>query len=76
VIEQDLRAIVAKVAETSPDFPLTAHLRDDVGVDSVRAFEIVFEIEKVLGIAVPEDKYAEVRTFKDLLVVVEALKGK
>ena len=55
---------------------MTAHLRDEVGVDSVRAFEIVFEIEKVLGIAVPEDKYAEVRTFKDLLVVVEALKGK
>jgi acyl carrier protein len=75
VTEEKLRAIVAKVAETSPDFALTAHLRDEVGVDSVRAFEIVFEIEKVFGVAVPEERYGEVRTFKDLLGVVESLKA-
>lgn len=73
--EEKLRAIVAKVAETSPDFALTAHLRDEVGVDSVRAFEIVFEIEKVFGVAVPEERYGEVRTFEDLLGVVESLKA-
>jgi acyl carrier protein len=75
VTEEKLRAIVAKVAETSPDFALSAHLRDEVGVDSVRAFEIVFEIEKVFGVAVPEERYGEVRTFADLLGVVESLRA-
>jgi acyl carrier protein len=74
MIEQDLRAIVAKIAETSPDFALTAHLRDEVGVDSVRAFEIVFEIEKVFGVSIPEERYGEVRTFEDLMAVVTSLK--
>jgi len=74
VIEEQLRAVVAKIAETNPDFPVTAHLRDEVGVDSVRAFEVVFEVERVLGVAIPEDRYSEVRTFQDLLNIVESLK--
>ena len=43
-------------------------------IDSVRAFEVVFEIERVLGVAIPEGRYGEVRTFKDLLTIVESLK--
>lgn len=74
MIEEQLRAIVAKIAETKPDFPVTANLRDEVGVDSVRAFEVVFEIERVLGVAIPEGSYGEVRTFQDLLTIVESLK--
>lgn len=72
--EQKLRNIVAKIAETTPDFPLDAHLRDQVGVDSVRALEVVFEIERVFAVPVPEEKYGEVRTFKDLLTLVSELK--
>jgi acyl carrier protein len=74
-MEESLRKIVAKIAETKPDFALGAQLRDELGVDSVRALEIVFEIEKVFGVSVPEDRYGEVRTFSDLLVLVKSLKG-
>ena len=73
--EQSLRKIVAKIAETSSDFPLSAHLRDDLSVDSVRALEIVFEIEKVFAVPVPEDRYGEVRTFQELLTLVKSLKS-
>lgn len=74
-MEEDLRKIVGKIAETTTDFPSSAHLRDDLNVDSVRALEIVFDIEKVFGVAVPEDRYGEVRTFQDLLKLVAALKN-
>lgn len=74
-MEQTLRQIVAKIAETSPDFPPQVNLRDGLDVDSVRAVEIVFEIEHKLGIKVPEDRYGEVRTFGDLVALVNALKG-
>lgn len=73
--EDSLRKIVGKIAETTTDFPATAHLRDDLNVDSVRALEIVFEIEKVFSVPVPEDRYGEVRTFKDLLELVSSLKS-
>jgi acyl carrier protein len=74
-MEESLRKIVAKIAETTPDFALGAQLRDELGVDSVRALEIVFEIEKVFAVAVPEDRYGEVRTFSDLLALVKSLKS-
>lgn len=74
-MEQTLRNIVAKIAETSPDFDASADLRDALGVDSVRSLEIVFEIEKVLGVAVPEDRYAEVKTLNDIVKLVSSLKA-
>ncbi len=73
-MEQTLRQIVSKIAETSPDFPATANLHDELNVDSVRALEIVFEIERTLGMAVPENRYAQVRSFDDLLKLVTSLK--
>lgn len=73
-MEQKLRSIVARIAETSPDFDANARLRDALGVDSVRSLEIVFEIEKELGLAVPEDCYAEVKTLNDIIQLVSSLK--
>ena len=72
-MEQTLRGIVAKIAEISPDFDANASMRD-LGVDSVRNLEIVFEIEKVLGVSVPENRYAEVKTFNDIAKLVASLK--
>jgi acyl carrier protein len=74
-MEQTLREIVAKIAETSNDFAPDASLLDDVGVDSVRALEVIFEIERTFSIKVPEGRYGEVRTFADLLALVTSLKG-
>jgi acyl carrier protein len=74
-MDQTLRKIVAKIAETAADFPPNAHLRDDLNVDSVRALELIFEVEKEFSIRVPEQRYGEVRTFADLVRVVGSLKG-
>jgi len=74
-MEEKLRRIVAQIAEVSPDFDLDAHLRDDLNVDSFRAVEIVFELERTFETKVPDGRYAEVQTFKDLLALVRSLKG-
>ena len=74
-MEQTLRNIVAKIAETTADFAPDAALRDDLKVDSVRALELVFEVEKEFSITVPEGRYGEVRTFQDLVKLVASIKG-
>jgi acyl carrier protein len=74
-MEDTLRKIVAKIAETTPDFAKDVNLRDGLDVDSVRAVEIVFEIEHQFGIKLPEGRYAEVRSFSDLLALVTSLKA-
>jgi acyl carrier protein len=74
-MEEQLRQIVATIAEVPPDFPNSAHLRDDLGVDSVRALEIVFEIERTFGIVLPEDRYGQIAVFGDIVGLVSSLKG-
>jgi acyl carrier protein len=74
-MEETLRNLVAKIAETAADFPPDASLRDDLNVDSVRALELIFEVEKEFSIRVPEQRYGEVRTFADLVKLVGSLKS-
>jgi acyl carrier protein len=73
-MEQTLRNIVAKIAEVPPDFAADASFREQLNVDSVRALEIVFEIEKTLAITVPEDRYDQVKTLNDLVSLVASIK--
>jgi acyl carrier protein len=69
-MEDKLREIVARIAETNANFSVDANLRDELSVDSVRALEILFEIQKDMGIKIPESRLGEVRTFGDLANVV------
>jgi acyl carrier protein len=71
-MEDKLREIVARIAETNATFSTEANLRDELFVDSLRALEILFEIQKDMGIKVPETRLGEVRTFGDLAKVVAA----
>ena len=73
-MEQALRNIVSKIAETPSDFAPDANLRDDLRVDSVRALELVFEVEREFAIKVPEGRYGEVRTFQDLVTLIDSIK--
>lgn len=74
-MEEKLREIVARIGETSKDFQSTAHLRDDLDIDSFRAVEIVFELERTFKITVPGARYGEVETFNDMLKLVASLQG-
>jgi acyl carrier protein len=75
-VEDKLREIVARIAETEASFALDANLRDDLDVDSVCALEILFEIQQDLEIKVPENRLGEVRTFGDLVRVVTSIGAK
>lgn len=75
-MEDKLREIVARIAETEASFTLDANLRDELDVDSVCALEILFEIQQDLEIKVPENRLGEVRTFGDLVRVVTSIGAK
>jgi acyl carrier protein len=74
-MEQTLRQIIATIAETTPDFAGDADLRDDLDVDSHRAVEIVFEIERTFNVKIPDDRFGEMRTLNGTLNLVRSLKG-
>ena len=74
-MEETLREIVARIAELPAEFPADASLRDDLNVDSFRAAEIVFEIERVLKTKIPDEQFAQVQTFHDIVDLVTSVVG-
>ena len=73
-MENTLRDLVAKIAETNTTFAPTASMRDELKVDSVRVFELVFEIERTFDVKFPQERFGDVVTFDDLVTVVRSLK--
>lgn len=74
-MEKTLRQIIAKIAETSPDFAADADLKDDLDVDSHRAVEIVFEIERTFNVKIPDERFGEMQTLNGTMSLVRSLKG-
>ncbi len=74
-MEEKLREIVSRIGEVDPDFSAEADLADDLSIDSFRATEIVFEIERTFKIKVADSSYGEVKTFTDMVKLVRSLTG-
>ncbi|MET0342472.1 MAG: phosphopantetheine-binding protein [Polyangiales bacterium] len=72
-MEATLREIIARIAEVPADFDGNAHLRDELDVDSFRAAEIAFEIERVFKIKMPDEQYVAATTANDILKLLTSL---
>lgn len=72
-MEAQLRAIISRIAEIPGDFSDTANLRDELEVDSFRSAEIAFEIERLFGVKIPDETYAEAKTAREILQLLHAL---
>ena len=74
-MEESLRKIIAKIAETSPDFSADADLREELDVDSHRAVELLFEIERTFDVKIPAERFDEMRSLNKAVALVKSLKG-
>ena len=79
--QQDFKAVkkmIAKLIEEIAEISVSelkddAKFAEDMGVDSMKALEIVAAVEKKFKIQIPEDKIPTIRTPKDVYNIVEAL---
>ncbi len=72
-MEQTVREIIARIAECSADFSADANLREELDVDSYRAAELAFELERVLKVKLPEERYAAAQTLNDILSLLSSI---
>jgi acyl carrier protein len=73
-IEQKIKGILAdklhiNIEKITPE----ASLRDDLGMDSFGAVEVIFEIEDAFNINVPQDDASNINTFKDMVDAIMKL---
>jgi acyl carrier protein len=74
-VEAILREIVSRIGEVDPSFSADADLNEELSIDSFRATEIVFEIERTLKIKLDDTDFGEVKTFADMVKLVRSVTG-
>ena len=72
MIEDELRAIVAEVAEIDPDSVGESGTLADAGVDSLMAIEIAVDIERRYALSFTIEELKEIRTFGGLVALTRA----
>ena len=72
MIEDELRAIVAEVAEIDPDSIDPSGLLADAGVDSLMAMEIAVDVERHYGLSFTVEELKRITTFGSLVALTRA----
>jgi acyl carrier protein len=73
--EQKMRVIVAELGGISEDFDGKAHFFRDLGLESTKALELLFQIEDAFEIAMPDDEYNQVQHLEQLVALIDKLKA-
>ncbi len=75
-IEEKLRTIVSTLSggKVTPDFDSKAHIFRDLGIESTKALELLFEIEDSFDVAMPDLEYNDCEHLEDLVGLLTKLK--
>jgi acyl carrier protein len=72
-IAQQLVAIVRKEKDVPEDLLKPETALADAGIDSLDSLTILFDIEETFKISIPDDKARSMKTFGDMIDIVEEL---
>ncbi len=73
-IEKELKNVLLKIIDVEPEeMQSSAHFFKDLGVDSIKAIEIIVAIEKHFKITIPEDKATSVTTIEKAAELISKL---
>ncbi len=71
---QQVTTVLGRLLGLDPaSLQLEQRLREDLGVDSVLAIELVYELEEVYDRTIPDDEIAALETVQDVVAYVGAL---
>ena len=72
-IEEKLVAIVQQEKHIEPELIQPGMLLSDAGIDSLDSLTILFAIEEQFHISIPDERARQIKTFGDLIDVVQEL---
>jgi acyl carrier protein len=70
-----IRRLIAKYLSIPPESIGEDSSLEELGLDSLGALELVFEIEEEFSVKVPDESIKELRTVRAVCDGVEALRG-
>lgn len=71
---EQVRAIISGISRIpASDLADDVNVREEVGIDSLMAMEIIANCEKRFCVVIDENRYAEIETIGDFLCLIESL---
>jgi acyl carrier protein len=75
VIEEKVRATIARIAKIEPAFDGRADIFRELGVKSAAALDLLLSLEDEFGVSIADDAFGEARTVERIVELVAGLKG-
>jgi len=71
-IRSEVKKLMADLSDLAADqITDTASFADDLGLDSLRAMELMVSVEKKYGIVIPEEEFGGIRNVNDAVAAVQ-----
>ena len=71
---EQVRAIISGISRIpASELADDVNVREEVGIDSLMAMEIIANCEKRFSVLIDENRYAEIETIGDFLRLIESL---
>jgi acyl carrier protein len=71
-IRMAIKRLIAQVTEREPDeIPDQASLKDELGVDSLMAMEVMVAVDKKFHLDIPEEEFNAITNVDDAVAVVK-----
>jgi acyl carrier protein len=71
-VVKTVRKLISEIAEVAPSkVKDDATFTEDMGIDSMKALEIVAAVEKKFKVVIPEDKIPTIKTPKDVYNILQ-----
>ena len=75
MFEEIKEVMVESLNLNAEDISINSHLRDDLGVDSLDAAELIMGLEDQFSLKIDEDQASKFATVKDIVDFIEATKN-
>lgn len=74
-LEEELRQMVAEIGEIAPAFDSHANFYLDLGVPSMKAMQLLMQLEDKYGVQVPDDQFVEATSLQTLTAMMAQLQA-
>ena len=73
-LEAQIREAVALQGGFEPDFPAEADFYADLGMASVKAMQLLVELEDQFGVRIPDEEFVQATSLEALTALIAGLK--
>jgi len=69
-----VKAVATRTGRALEEITAETDVREDLGMDSLDAVELIMELEDELGITIPSEKSADLKTVGQIIELIDSIR--